>query len=73
MEWLWKSRAQELCEDGGGRPGFPVPSSLYGLCGRKATLNIKILRLSELGSCVKDEVDVLGSPSLIVLKVSVDV
>ena len=29
--------------------------------------------LSELGSCVKVEVDVLGSPSLIVLIVSVDV
>ena len=40
----------------------------YGLCGRKATLN-----LSELRSCVKVEVVVLGSPSLINLMVSVDV
>ena len=31
--------AQEMCENRGGRPGFPVPNSLYGLCGRKATLN----------------------------------
>ena len=29
---LTKTRAQELCESRGGRPGFPVP---YGLCGRK--------------------------------------
>ena len=33
-----KNRAQELCESRGGRPGLPVPNSLYGLCGRKATL-----------------------------------
>ena len=32
-------RAQELCKILGGRPGLPVPNSLYGLCGRKATLN----------------------------------
>ena len=24
----------------GGRPGLPVPNSPYGLCGRKATLNL---------------------------------
>ena len=29
-------RAQELCESRGGRPVFPVPNSLHGLCGRKA-------------------------------------
>ena len=28
---------RELCESRGGRPGFPVPSSPYGLWGRKAT------------------------------------
>ena len=28
------SRAQELCESRGGRPGHPVSNSLYG--GRKA-------------------------------------
>ena len=33
------SRAQELCESRGGRPGLPVPNSPYGLCGRMATLN----------------------------------
>ena len=31
--------AQELCESGGGRPGFPVPNSPYSLCGREATMN----------------------------------
>ena len=33
-------RVQELCESRGGRPGLHVPNSLYGLCGRKATLNL---------------------------------
>ena len=33
-------RAQELCESPRGRPGLPVPNSPYGLCGRKATLNL---------------------------------
>ena len=32
-------RAHELCESRGGRPGLPFPNSLYGLGGRKATLN----------------------------------
>ena len=41
------------------------PNSPYGLCGRKAT--------GQLRSCVKVEVAVLGSPSLIVCTVSVDV
>ena len=31
-------RVQDLCGSCGGRPGLPVPNSLYGLCGRKATL-----------------------------------
>ena len=43
-------------------PGFPVPNSSYDLCGRKAKLNFNSL-----------EVDVLGSLSLIVLTISVDV
>ena len=42
----------------------------HGLRGRKATLNDP---LSELRSCVKVEVAALGSPSLIVRTVSVDV
>ena len=62
-------RTQELCESRGGRPGLPVPNSPYGLCGRKATLKPQ----SELWSCVKVEVAVLSSPSLIVRTVSVDV
>ena len=57
-------------ESRGGRRGLPVPNSPHGLCGRKATLNCGI---SELKSCVKVEVAVLDSPSLIVLVVSVDV
>ena len=36
----YSHRAQKLCESRGGRPGLPVPNSPYGLCGRKATLNI---------------------------------
>ena len=37
-------RAQELCESRGGRPGLPVPNSLHGHCGRKATLNLNLSR-----------------------------
>ena len=48
---------------------FPVPNSPYGLCGRKATLNLN----AELRNCVEVEVDVMGSPSLIIRTVSVDV
>ena len=33
-------RTEVLCESRGGRHGIPVPSSPYGLCGRKATLNL---------------------------------
>ena len=41
---------QELyCVKGrGGRPGLPVPNSLYGLCGRKATLNLGLIRTQEM-------------------------
>ena len=45
---------------------------LMGLCGRKATLN-EHGNTTELRSCVKVEVDVLGSPSLISLMASVNV
>ena len=65
-------RSQELCESGGGRPELPVPNSPYGLCGSKATLNLNN-KTSELVSCVKVQVAVLGSLSLIVRTVSVDV
>ena len=51
-------RAQELCESRGDRPGLPVsvdvPNSPYGLCGRKATLNVEAdvvrVQFTELGS-----------------------
>ena len=66
---------QELCESRGGRPGLPVPNKPYGLCGRKAAFEEEEedtrIRAQEL--CVEVEVDVLSSPSLIVLFVSVDV
>ena len=57
-----ESRDQGLCESRGGRPGLPVPNKPYGFCGPKAPLR---LYPSELRSCVKVEVAVLGSPSLI--------
>ena len=38
-------------ESQGGRPGLPVSNSPYGLCGRKATLNLKTkVRAEELSS-----------------------
>ena len=54
---------------------FPVANSPYGLCGRhKVTVNLKTENgIPELRSCMKVEVAVLGSPSLTVLMVSVDV
>ena len=45
--------------------------TVYGFCGRKATPQQQ--QLSELRSCVKVEVAVLGCPSPIVPMVSVDV
>ena len=65
-------RDQELCERRCGHPGLPVLNSPDGFCGRNATLN-SMVSLSELRSCVKVEVAFLGSPSLTVLMVSVDV
>ena len=50
-----------------------MPDNPYGLCGRKATLEEEEVKKSEPRSCVKVEVAVLGSPSLIVLTVSVGV
>ena len=64
-------RAHELCESRGGRPGLPVPDSPYSVCGRKATLNCQ--GRSEHWSCVEVEMAVLGSPSLIISTVFVDV
>ena len=37
--------------------GFPVPNIPYGLCGRKATVEVE--RVKQLRGCVKVEVDVL--------------
>ena len=68
----FRVRVQELCESRGGRLGLPVPNKPYGFCGRKATLNLNEIA-SELRNYVKNEVDVLGSPSLTVRTVSVDV
>ena len=67
-----RGRVQELCESRGGRPGLLAPNSSYGLCGRKATLNSNSPTL-KARSCVKVEMDVLGSSPLTVLTVSVDV
>ena len=69
MTQTWSVRARELCERRCGRSVIPVPNKPYGFCGLKATLNLKTL--SELMSCVKVEVAVLGAPSLTVLMVSV--
>ena len=33
-------KVQKLCESRGGRPGLPVPNSLYGLCGHKTTQSL---------------------------------
>ena len=44
-----------------------APNSPYVFCGRKETLNSNSSKLSELGSCVKVEVAVLGSLPLTVL------
>ena len=67
-----KNRAHKLCESRGTRRGLPAPNSPYGLCGRKATLEREKKKkggtvCSEVRSCVKVEVAVLGSPSIIVL------
>ena len=56
-------RAKELCESRGGRPWDPVSNIPFGLCGHKATLNLKVHppRAQELCSCVKVDVAVLSS------------
>ena len=57
---VMNDRAQELYERRGGRPGLSGATSPNG-CGRRATLKKTNYVLSELRSCVKVEVDVLGS------------
>ena len=58
-----------LCESRGGCPGFPVLNSPCGLGGHKATL--KKGDRTKFRSYLKVEVVDLGSPSLVVLTVSV--
>ena len=60
----------ELCESRGGRPGLAVHNSPYGLCGSKAALNLLSVRAQELCESGGGR---LGSPSLMVRTVSVDV
>ena len=55
-------RDQELCESRHGRLGLPVPNTPYGLCGLKATLTLNLCH-TEIRSCVKVEVAVLGPPT----------
>ena len=57
-----------MCQSRGGRPRLPVPNIPYGLCGRKTTVEEELVK--HLRGRVKVEVDVLGSPSLIALRVS---
>ena len=47
-----------------------VPNKPYGFCGQKGKLNLK--SLPEFRGCVKVEVVIQSSPSLISLMVSVD-
>ena len=72
VQSVYRVRAQELCGCRGGPPGLPVPNKPGGFCGRKATLKQNCTE-SELRSCVKIEGAVLGSLSLIVHKVYMDV
>ena len=68
-----QARAQKkLFKSRGGHPGLPVPKSPEGLCGSKATFEEEETVL-EFRSCVKVQVDILISPSLVVRIVSVDV
>ena len=51
---------------------LPIPNSPCGLCGQKATLKLNSTCTTELRSCVRGKMAILGSPSMIVIKVSVD-
>ena len=64
-------RAQELHESRGGRPGLAVPNAIV----RTASLYVKQhwTTASEFRSRMRVDVDVLGSQSLMVRTVSVDV
>ena len=56
---------QELCESRGGRPGLPSLIVLMVSVDVKQHRK-KNLKKIELGNCLKEEVDDLGAPSLIV-------
>ena len=62
--WLQVLRALELCGSRGGRPGLPV---------LMVSVDVKAILSNKTLSFGKVEVDVLGSSSLIVFMVSVDV
>ena len=62
------NRGQDLCESRDGRPGLPFLNRRY----LWTYSNIED-KTTELKICVKEKVDVVGSPSLIVPMVSVDV
>ena len=47
------TRAQELCESPGGRPGLPVPNKPYAFCGRKAPSKKEVV-LQTLGTTVEE-------------------
>ena len=64
------NRAQELCGRQDERPGLPVPSSPYGLCGRKTFEEDAIPTAQEL--CERQD-ERPGLPVPIVFTVSVDV
>ena len=66
------NRVRGRCKSRGGRPELPVRNSLYGLRGRKSTLNLSPWYLV-FRSGMRVTWAVLDSPSLIVLVVSVDV
>ena len=57
--------AQELCESRGGRPGLPSLIVLVVSVGVKQQWK-KNLKKTELGNCLKEELDDLDDPSLIV-------
>ena len=59
-----------MCESRGGRPR--LPDSPYGLCGRKATLNLNSDTQSS-GAVCESRGGRHGLPVLTVLTVSVDV
>ena len=50
-------RTQKLCDSRGGCPVLPVHNSLWGLCGRKATVNVNLNQTTEAHSPLCKESD----------------